>query len=269
MIKKLKILHSPRSKVTKLLRNAMPVQHIGQPLTVLESVDSSNNYAMGRVHARLASHGEAFFAQEQTAGKGQRGRQWVTRPGENIMVSIVLDCAKLNPNAPFMLSMAMALACSDWFSSLAGDEVSLKWPNDLYWRDRKAGGILIENLWSGSNWQFAIVGIGININQVEFDPMAKKPVSLKQITGKNFDLMHCLADLFQALEKRWQQLMAARSDQILEDYNNILFMRGMIARIRKDSAIFETTIMGVTRYGELFTKDTLERSFAVGEIDWV
>ena len=92
---------------------------------------------------------------------------------------------------------------------------------------------------------------------------------LFSITGKNSDLMDCLADLFQALEKRWQQLMAGHSEQILEDYNNILFMRGMIARIRKDSAIFETTIMGVTRYGELLTKDTLERSFAVGEIDWV
>ena len=270
MIKKLKILHSPRSKVTKLLRNAMPVYHIGHLMTVLESVDSSNNYAMARVHARLATHGECFLAMEQTAGKGRMGRQWTSMPGQNILLSIVLDASKLNPNLPFLLSMAIALGCSDWLDPLSRGDINIKWPNDLYWRDRKAGGILIENKWSGFNWQFAIAGIGINVNQVDFNPMAKRPVSLKQITGKDHEVLPLVKDLLACLEWRWQQLANAEQHAVLlNDYNQLLYSKGKKVLLRKGSETFETTIMQVNASGELITSDTSQRRFRVGEVEWV
>src|SRR5262245_13678878 len=103
-------------KNTNLLSNPMGNKMIGQPFTILESVDSSNNYAMGRVHARMATHGEVFLALEQTAGKGQMGRRWLSHPGENIMMSLVLDSSTLPPAGVFSLSMAMALGCYDWLS---------------------------------------------------------------------------------------------------------------------------------------------------------
>ena len=103
------------------------------------------------------------------------------------MQSIGLETNDLSAADLFPLSMAMALGAYDWFREKAGEEACIKWPNDLYWRDRKAGGILIENLWTAGHWQFAIVGMGINLNQRSFDPAVKNPLSLLQITGRTYD----------------------------------------------------------------------------------
>ncbi|MCG7860679.1 biotin--[acetyl-CoA-carboxylase] ligase, partial [Flavihumibacter sediminis] len=94
-------------------------------------VDSSNNYAMGQVQLRKAEHGSAYFALEQTAGKGQRGKQWQSEPATNIMVSIVLETSQLASSDLFYLSMAMALGARDWLAKHTGEETRVKWPNDL------------------------------------------------------------------------------------------------------------------------------------------
>ena len=138
--------------------------------TVLDTVDSTNNYAMAQAHAGLAIHGSAWFAKEQTAGKGQRGKQWESRRGENIAISIVFMPTGLRPDQLFMLSVAVSLGCYDFFTAAAGNKTSVKWPNDIFWGDRKAGGILIENIIQGNTWKYAVIGIGININQIEFNP---------------------------------------------------------------------------------------------------
>jgi len=269
MVNNLKILHSSRSKVLIFLRNPMPVQHIGHRIQVLETIDSSNNYAMALIRQKKAVHGEAFFALEQTAGKGQMGRQWLTSKGENIILSIVLETALLPTKTLFPLSMAMALAGYDFLQVNAGDECSIKWPNDLYWRDRKAGGILIENNWKGSQWQFAVVGIGININQVRFGEGMKKPVSLKQITGKTTDLMDAVKLLCGHMEHRWQQLLAGKEEALLAEFNSVLFARGRMVTLRVKNREFPTTILGVDMMGELQTSDPVEGHFQVGEVEWV
>ncbi len=119
---------------------------IGKNLTILESVDSTNNYAMAAVRAGLAKHGDAFFAMDQVKGKGQRGKGWMTEPGANIIMSVVLHPSTVQLQQQFRLSMAVALAVHDFFGRYGGDETKIKWPNDIYWRDRKAGGVLIESL---------------------------------------------------------------------------------------------------------------------------
>lgn len=157
-------------------------------ITILPTIDSTNIYAMQQVHAHMAKDGQVYFALEQTAGRGQRGKQWLSAPGTNIMMSMVFDVDGLPHERQFTFNMAMALACYDYYKSVAGDEVSVKWPNDIYWRDRKAGGILIENLVRGAHWTWTVIGIGLNINQTHFSNEAGNPVSLKQITGKDWDV---------------------------------------------------------------------------------
>src|SRR3954464_2647230 len=137
---------------------------------------------MGKVRAGMAQHAMAVFTMEQTNGKGQRDKSWISEPGQNIALSLVIEPETHFP-ALFLLSMAMAVGTVLFFRKYVADDVSIKWPNDLYWRDRKAGGILIENVWQGGIWKFAVVGIGININQARFD-LLTQAVSLKQITGK-------------------------------------------------------------------------------------
>ena len=118
----------------------------GGHLTILESVDSTNNYAMAQVRTGLAKHGDGFFALAQVNGKGQRGKTWITEPGTNIILTLVMQPFPLPLAKQFTFSTAIALAVHDFFSAYAGDETFIKWPNDIYWRDRKAGGILIENI---------------------------------------------------------------------------------------------------------------------------
>ena len=118
---------------------------IGQPFIILPSVDSTNNYAMAQSRAGLAMHGTAYLAMEQTNGKGQRGKSWTSKPGENIMLSVVLEPKGLTIGNQFILSASVALACYDFLKKYTDPEMTrIKWPNDLYWQDRKAGGVLVE-----------------------------------------------------------------------------------------------------------------------------
>src|SRR5256885_16124829 len=100
---------------------------------------------MGLVHAGMAQHGTAVFTHEQTKGKGQRNRQWQSQKDQNIAISLVIEPKSLVISELFILSMTIATGVKHFFNSYTNGDVKIKWPNDIYWRDRKAGGILIEN----------------------------------------------------------------------------------------------------------------------------
>ena len=236
---------------------------------ILDTVDSTNNYAMASIHAGMASHGMAWFTHEQTAGKGQRGKGWETEPRKNIAMSLVLQPESLHAKQQFYLSAAIALACFEFFSGYAGDETKIKWPNDLFWRDRKAGGVLIENVFHGKKWKWAIAGIGININQTNFDKSIKAPVSLKQITGKEFDTVVLAKELYALLIKKISGLNAKSADKILEDYNQHLYKLNKNVTLKKDEISFETVIKAVSPEGRLLTVDATDRKFDFGEVEWV
>lgn len=244
---------------------------IGQPFILLTTVDSTNNYAMAQAHAGLAKAGTAYFALDQTAGKGQRGKSWISVPGQNIIMSLILSPAGALADKIFMLSAAVSLACYDFYKMMAGDDVSIKWPNDIYWRDRKAGGILIENVFGapGNSWNCSIAGMGININQTEFGQFASRAVSLKQITGSENDATELGRQLCVAIEKRMKLFYNHEYDHLIAAYNEVLFMRDQKVRLKKDSAVFETTIRAVDRFGRLHVEDTMERSFEFGEVVWI
>jgi BirA family biotin operon repressor/biotin-[acetyl-CoA-carboxylase] ligase len=243
---------------------------IGHNFIELRSVDSTNNYAMAKVHEGLASHGTVFFAQEQLAGKGQRGRTWTSSPRENIILSAVLEPVFLQAAQQFMLSAGIALACYEFLGNYVSSELSIKWPNDLYWRDRKAGGILIESIFKGSDWLFAIAGIGININQTGFPPEVSRAVSLKQITGKTFDAAALAKELCHFLENKYAQLQTKVFDDLLREYNLALFKRNQSVRLKKENQVFETSIREVSAQGQLLTIDgSGNRSFDFGEVEWL
>ena len=118
---------------------------LGSPFIELQSVDSTNNYARKLLYEGLAQHGTAIFAHEQLAGKAQRGKTWSSDKGTNVILSLVVKPRSLLLTQQFQLSVCVAVAVHELFMKYAGDEAKIKWPNDLYWQDRKAGGILIES----------------------------------------------------------------------------------------------------------------------------
>jgi BirA family transcriptional regulator, biotin operon repressor / biotin---[acetyl-CoA-carboxylase] ligase len=231
-------------------------------------VESTNNYATGALHAGLAQPGMAVFAHYQTGGKGQRHRQWLGESGKNIALSVILQPPGLALSQAFLLSMATAVGVHRFFSFYAGSECSVKWPNDLYWRDRKAGGILIESLVQGSEWKAAVVGIGININQTQFEALSTKAVSLKQITGKTYEPVLLAKELCRYLSDAYT-LLHRLPDEVMEQYRRHLYKRNETVRLKQGSRVFEAVVKDVTVLGELVVAHGTEERFGVGEVEWV
>jgi BirA family transcriptional regulator, biotin operon repressor / biotin---[acetyl-CoA-carboxylase] ligase len=232
-------------------------------------VDSTNNYAMAKLRTGMAEHGQAFVAKEQTAGKGQRGKTWQMAAEQSIALSLIVKADKLKQEQQFLLSMAVSLGVYDFFEKYAGDKVKIKWPNDLYWRDRKAGGILIETVFKGMQWKWAVVGIGININQTRFSKLLPNPISLRQITGNEYDVIEMATELYSFVMKRIEKISAQSTKKMLKEYNLHLYKLHEPVKLKKANAVFTTTVKEVSVHGQLCTIDTTERQFDFGEVEWL
>ena len=250
---------------------------IGLPFIELQSVDSTNNYARALIRGEHlperqgeARHGMAVFAQQQTAGKGQRGKSWEAEKDTGIALSVLLKPGFLGTGQQFQLSATVAVAVQAFFRKYAGDETKIKWPNDLYWQDRKAGGILIENSLSGSGtWEWAIVGIGININQVQFPEDLPNPVSLKQITGKESDPCLLAKELCNYMDEQYNRLCQEGFPGIYHDYCSHLYKNGQVVKLKKETRVFEALVKNVTPEGRLLVQHAIEEEFNFGEVEWV
>ena len=247
------------------------MQSFGQSFSILPSIDSTNNYAMQKVHARLAKHGDAWFAMEQTKGKGQRGKSWQSRAGENIILSIVIAPSFLVPAQSFLLNAAIALGMYDFFKKYAGNETSIKWPNDIYWRDRKAGGILIENSIRAKKWLFAVAGLGLNINQGYFEESLSRPTSLRQITGKSFEVIDLAKELCCFLEERYEALKAGNEALILHDYRLAMYKLNDQVKFTTNGVLQEALVKSVTADGLLIveTANKKEEKWLWGTVEWM
>ena len=151
-----------------------------------KETDSTNNRLAQLCDRENIKEFTTLLVDKQTAGKGQRGNSWESAPGMNLTFSTVLYPSALKAREQFTLSMLIALSVYDTLSTYA-EGFSIKWPNDIYWKDKKICGILIENELEGTYLLRCIAGIGVNINQEHFVSPAPNPVSLKQILGRETD----------------------------------------------------------------------------------
>ena len=241
---------------------------IGSPFIELLTVESTNNYAMGLVREGMAHHGTAVFAHRQTKGKGQRNRQWDSEGSQNIAISIIIEPRFITHTPMFLLSMMAASGVVRFFNNYIANDVTIKWPNDIYWRDRKAAGILIENVWQGNDWKYAVLGIGINVNQTDFGALGNKAVSLKQISGREFIPIDLSRELCAEIQKLFELLVKDPST-VVQLYKSDLYKIGESVRLKKESRIFEAVVKDVTNEGQLVVQTAIEEKFDVGEVEWV
>lgn len=253
---------------------------LGKALVVLDRVDSTNNYAMQQVREGIAQNGSAYFAHEQWAGKGQRGRDWVSNRGENLLLSTVLKPSEYAMTHPLQVSVAVALSCYDLVKNYLGaEDVRIKWPNDIYWQDRKTGGILIESIWkaasndlefpvTGSNpeWAWAIAGTGINLNQPAFHELGKKAVSILQVTGKKTDPLKAAEELLFFMEQRLESMRVNGLSSELAHYNEVLFRKDEEVDFETNEGRFSTTVREMDLEGKLKTDCG---SFEWGSLKWL
>jgi BirA family biotin operon repressor/biotin-[acetyl-CoA-carboxylase] ligase len=247
------------------------IHQIGETFIELSSTDSTNNYAFNLIQEKLAVQGMAIFAHEQTNGKAQRGKTWISEKGANIILSVVLQPSFLQLHQQFYLSAAMALAGYDFLKKYVPENIFIKWPNDLYWNDKKASGILIETKVgkhsAGIPW--AVAGFGININQTKFSASLKNPVSLKQITGLNFKPVDLAKELCVCIEKRFSQLQKGKLKLLLKEFNKHLYKLNEEVKLKQKNIVFKCTIKGVDETGRLLVDNAANESYAWGEVEWV
>ncbi|MBR3407311.1 MAG: biotin--[Paludibacteraceae bacterium] len=180
----------------------------------LSECDSTNT----RLKQLLAT-GQApnyIYAGFQTAGRGQTGNGWESERGKNLVCSILVESQKSKVESLFDLNVAVSVAVhrtvtgyglqvTGYGLQVTGDEVTIKWPNDIYWKDKKLAGILIENAIVGGELRYAIAGIGLNVNQTEFCSDAPNPVSLRQITGQEQDIDKLMQRLYNEVQKATEE----------------------------------------------------------------
>ena len=164
----------------------------------IASTNSTNTLLRELIAKGEWPEGEHFlYAGYQTAGRGQTGNGWESEAEKNLLCSILLPPRK----NLFELNMVVAVAVQ----RLLGEAFTIKWPNDIYYGDKKVAGILVENAIIGNEIKYSIAGIGLNVNQVEWQSDAPNPVSLKQITGRTYDIDALMQKLYEQVQKALQE----------------------------------------------------------------
>ena len=252
--------------------NRADVKVIGSKVLSLTVVDSTNAYLQRELTSGLLREGLVVNAQQQTNGKGQKGTQWFSLMGQNILMSVLLYPAFLQPEKQFYLSMAVALGAADFVHGLVPHQkVEVKWPNDILVEGKKVGGILIENSIQGNVLKNSIVGIGINVQWAPPENTSWPACALSDL-GIIKTPAELLPGLCNELDNKYAELSAGNYNAIKESYLSRLYGMGE-ERIFKDMASgkeFEGSISGVDVYGRLLVEQEGEvKEYSLKEIGLV
>jgi len=254
-----------------LQNNTFSTLFVGQNLIKLKEVDSTNNFLKDLVSkSEPLAEGTVIMADNQFAGRGQQESVWQTQAGKNISTSIYLKPSFLPLDMQFYLNIAVSLAVSDALSCFVTEGIKVKWPNDMYYLDKKLGGLLIENTLTGASIKSSVIGIGLNINQAEFsENISERATSVIQILQKDVPLMDIMAKIFMFMEKYYLILRAGKYSILQNDYLAKLYKLNVPALYKQDGAVFEGIIRGFESSGRL-TVETKEglKSFNFKEIEF-
>ena len=230
-------------------------QEIGNQVIKVKSVDSTNNYAAKLLNQTKVPFGTVIMAHYQTNGKGQRNTIWSSNGGDNLLMSVLLDLSFMPSEKIFFLSKSIALAIRAAVVDVIGIESHLKWPNDVLIDNKKIAGVLIENQWNKSKIVSSVVGVGLNVNQVDFQE-SFSATSLKKITNKNYNVDNILKVLCKKLNKYYDQLVSLKYDNIDLEYHQHLVNNNKFCEFEENNMVFSAKVKGVNQQGELMLEFT-------------
>lgn len=236
----------------------------------LEDVDSTNNYMSSKFQGRTLPQGSVVWAENQNKGRGQGENKWHSESGKNLTFSMILYPEFILASNQFYISKAIALAVAD-FAVLYTDKVSIKWPNDIYVKNNKIAGLLIENSIERTFIKTSIIGIGININQKSFPKNIPNPTSLAIETKNSFDREELLLTLIDLIEYRYSMLKDGDFQTIDENYLEILFQYKKMALYEARGKRFAGSIERIEPTGELIIRTDKGETLRFGykEVEYV
>lgn len=234
----------------------------------LDEVGSTNSYLLslaGELPGRTV-----IYTPCQTAGRGQKGNRWLSQPGMNATFSYLFKPTGIAARQQFCISQAAALAVAQVLAELSGERITVKWPNDIYHGDRKICGMLIENSLDGRMVAYSVIGIGINVNQREFDPYAPNPTSLALVTGSHHSPDDVMRRVCHRLEQHLATLATHGTQALHADYLSVLYWHDEQAHTFSlpDGTTFAATIVDVAPDGMLALRhpDGNVRHYAFKEV---
>lgn len=239
-------------------------------LIELEQLTSTNSYLAEKAKLENLSDWTIVRSDFQSAGRGYHKNVWESEKGENLLFSFYLKPVFLNPANQFMLSQAISLGIIDFLGKF-GKGFQIKWPNDIFFEKKKIAGILIENAFSGSNFQSSIIGIGLNLNQTDFSGHLPNPVSLRQIIGRKLNVQKEFFDLIECLKIRVKQLEKETVESLTNKYLSHLFLFQKESQYKSAGKQFSGTIVGVDEFGrlQLISSEGDDLLFAFKEIEYL
>jgi BirA family transcriptional regulator, biotin operon repressor / biotin---[acetyl-CoA-carboxylase] ligase len=243
---------------------------IGSKLFFFENLPSTNMHAATILKQNGIPEGAIFYTNYQSEGRGQAGNRWESEDNKNLLISIVLFPSMIKPADQFLISMTISLGICDFLKRYIS-EIKIKWPNDIYVNNDKIAGILIENSIMGDLIENTIAGIGININQDKFLGDAPNPVSLRILTGMQYDLSICLNQLAADLDKRYKQLISEDYTSIRHEYVSQLYRQNKWFDFRDLNGTFKGCISTVTDNGRLMVErqNGTSREYSFKEVDFI
>lgn len=224
---------------------------LGQKIQYLPSCQSTNDEASALIAQIDPVEGTLVVTSDQLAGRGQRGNQWEAKAGLNLTSSFILKPTFLMASEQFWLNIAVSLGIYDLLQSLLGGDLRIKWPNDIYVGDQKLGGILIENTVHSYTMAWSIVGIGLNINQIEFNQPTATSLQLQAPLPNAYDLPGLLSRLCETLEHRYLQIRAGQRSALKAAYLETLYRFEQEHWFQSGTQLFRGTITGVDDMGRL------------------
>ena len=212
--------------------------------------------------------GTVIYTDYQSCGKGQRGNFWESAKGENILISIILQTNFVEPNEFFNLTIITSLAIHDVLTDYLSEGIKIKWPNDLYYRDKKIAGILIENFIKQNVIEWCIVGVGLNVNQKRFEDNIA--ISLAQICNQKFNVEELINILIQKVELRYFQLKNGEIEQLRKDYLTKLYWKNELHVFQSEGTYFNGRIVDVELSGKLMIEvEEGTRTFDFKEVSFI
>ena len=233
-------------------------------------LDSTNAF-LQRQQSECDIRNWVVSADEQTAGKGMGNNGWESEVGKNLTFSLAVDMGFLPAERLFLLSKAVPLGIIEVLDELLpAEKLSIKWPNDIFYENRKLAGILINSTIKASMMDISIIGIGLNINQMQFQDWPTHPISLKMISGKDFDLQPLLEQIAEHIIMKVEQLKTGPTS-IEQDYLKRLFRYHTWADYEVDREVLRLFMTGIDQFGRLQLVDEQQTSytFDIKEIKFV
>lgn len=219
----------------------------------LEVVDSTNNYAARLIKDEEPDEGTVILADFQKSGRGQRNQVWDSEKAKNLTFSIILYPDFLKAENHFYISMAISIGIVRYLQSLT-DNVKVKWPNDIYIENKKIAGILIENSLIGSYIKNSIIGIGLNVNQINFPDFKPAPTSMAIELKKEFKREKVLNELLQYINSWIAKLYDNKLPTIKKTFESLMLYRNEPVVFTQKNLVFTGIIMGVNDFGQLIVK---------------